>query len=56
MLIAELHGKRCAAIEGNEDYLTSAAFGHLRNVRDGDSGTLLLSVPDQSPGNDDAAC
>jgi hypothetical protein len=35
MLIAELHGKRCAAVEGNEDYLTSAVFGHLRNVRDG---------------------
>jgi hypothetical protein len=35
MLIVELHGKRCADVEGNEDYLTSAVFGHLRNVRDG---------------------
>jgi hypothetical protein len=35
MLIAELHGKRCAAADGNEDYLTSAVFRHLRSVRDG---------------------
>ena len=32
MLLAEVHGKRCHAVEGNEDFLTSAVFGHLRYV------------------------
>lgn len=35
MLLAEIYGKRCAEAEGNEDWLTSAVFGHLRSVRDG---------------------
>src|ERR1039458_9347477 len=35
MLLAEIHGKRCIEAEGNEDWLTSAVFGHLRQVRDG---------------------
>ena len=33
MLLAEIHGKHAEAIEANEDYLTSAVFGHLRHVR-----------------------
>lgn len=32
MLLAELHGKRCPDVEGSEDMLTSAVFGHLRLV------------------------
>ena len=32
MLIAEIHGKRFPDIEGREDFLTSAVFGHLRNI------------------------
>jgi len=32
MLLAEIHGKRNEAITRDEDYLTSAVFGHLRHV------------------------
>jgi hypothetical protein len=32
MLLAEIHGKRLPEIEGSEDYLTSAVFGHLRLI------------------------
>jgi hypothetical protein len=32
MLLAEIHGKRCLAAETNEDWLTSAVFGHLRSI------------------------
>jgi hypothetical protein len=32
MLIAEIHGKRFPEAEGQEDWLTSAVFGHLRFV------------------------
>jgi hypothetical protein len=32
MLLAEIHGKYAEVIEANEDYLTSAVFGHLRLV------------------------
>lgn len=32
MLLAEIHGKRLDAARDNEDYLTSAVFGHLRYV------------------------
>ena len=32
MLLAEIHGKRCAEAEANEDWFTSAVFGHLRAV------------------------
>jgi hypothetical protein len=32
MLLAEIHGKHAEVIEANEDYLTSAVFGHLRLV------------------------
>jgi hypothetical protein len=32
MLLAEIHGKRCIEAESNEDWLTSAVFGHLRSV------------------------
>lgn len=33
MLLAEIHGKRLPEAEGNEDWLTSAVFGHLRHVK-----------------------
>jgi hypothetical protein len=32
MLIAEIHGKRFPESEGQEDWLTSAVFGHLRLI------------------------
>ncbi len=32
MLIAEIHGKRFLEAEGQEDWLTSAVFGHLRHI------------------------
>jgi len=32
MLLAEIHGKAVPEVEGNEDYLTSSVFGHLRCV------------------------
>ncbi len=32
MLLAEIRGKRTASIADNEDYLTSAVFGHLRYI------------------------
>ena len=32
MLIAEIHGKRFPEAEGQEDWLTSAVFGHLRHI------------------------
>jgi hypothetical protein len=32
MLIAETRGKSAAEVQNNEDYLTSAVFGHLRYV------------------------
>lgn len=35
MLIAEIHGKRFPEAEGQEDWLTSAVFGHLRNITPG---------------------
>jgi hypothetical protein len=35
MLIAEIHGKRFAEAEGQEDWLTSAVFGHLRHIPPG---------------------
>jgi hypothetical protein len=35
MLIAEIHGKRFAEAEGQEDWLTSAIFGHLRHIPPG---------------------
>lgn len=34
VLIAELRGKRNAAVAEDEDYLTSTVFGELRHVRD----------------------
>ena len=35
MLIAEIHGKRFPEAEGQEDWLTSAVFGHLRHIPPG---------------------
>ena len=35
MLIAEIHGKRFPEAEGQEDWLTSAVFGHLRHIAPG---------------------
>ena len=32
MLLAEIHGKPCPEVEGIEDLITSAVFGHLRQV------------------------
>lgn len=36
MLLAEIKGKHSSAIETDEDYLTSAVFGHLRFVKHGE--------------------
>ena len=35
MLLAEIHGHGIGEVERNEDYLTSAVFGHLRYVPPG---------------------
>ena len=35
MLIAEIHGKRLPEAEGQEDWFTSAVFGHLRHIAPG---------------------
>jgi hypothetical protein len=35
MLLAEIHGKRFPEAEGQEDWLTSAVFGHLRHIAPG---------------------
>lgn len=35
MLLAEIHGHILREAEGNEDYLTSAVFGHLRYIPPG---------------------
>ena len=35
MLIAEIHGKRFPEAEDQEDWLTSAVFGHLRHIAPG---------------------
>ena len=35
MLVAEIHGKRFAGADNQEDWLTSAVFGHLRHVPPG---------------------
>ncbi|WP_141223814.1 hypothetical protein [Granulicella pectinivorans] len=32
MLLAEIHGKRLPEVETQEDWLTSAVFGHLRHI------------------------
>jgi hypothetical protein len=42
MLIAEIHGKRCPEAEGQEDWLTSAVFGHLRSIAPGPFWADLL--------------
>ena len=42
MLIAEIHGKRFPEAEGQEDWLTSAVFGHLRHIAPGTFWTDLL--------------
>jgi len=42
MLIAEIHGKRFPEAEGQEDWLTSAVFGHLRHIAPGLSGLIFL--------------
>jgi hypothetical protein len=43
MLLAEIHGKRLEEARNNEDYLTSAVFGHLRYVPPGPFWDDLLS-------------
>jgi hypothetical protein len=35
VLIAEIHGMRFPEAEGQDDWLTSAVFGHLRHVAAG---------------------
>jgi hypothetical protein len=42
MLIAEIHGKRFPEAEGQEDWLTSAVFGHLRHIAPGAFWANLL--------------
>jgi hypothetical protein len=42
MLIAEIHGKRFPEAEGQEDWLTSAVFGHLRHISPGAFWTNLF--------------
>ena len=36
MLLEEVHGKRCQAVKGNEDFLTSAMFGQLHHIKQAD--------------------
>ncbi len=52
MLLAEIHGKRLDAARDNEDYLTSAVFGHLRYVPLAYFWTAFLaaakSLPDEA--------
>ncbi len=43
MLIAEIHGKRCPEVENNEDFLTSAIFGHLRSIQPSTFWPVLFS-------------
>jgi hypothetical protein len=43
LLIAEIHGKICPEILGNEDFITSAVFGHLRPVEPNPFWASLLS-------------
>jgi hypothetical protein len=43
MLIAEIRGKACREIRGNEDLITSAVFGHLRFVKPSPFWASLLS-------------
>lgn len=42
MLIAEIHGKRFPEAEGQEDWLTSSVFGHLRHIGPGAFWTGLF--------------
>ena len=42
MLLAELHGKRFQPVEGTQDLLTSAVFGHLRHVDQGDFSAAVF--------------
>jgi len=42
MLLAEIHGKHMEVVESNEDYLTSAVFGHLRLLADNKFWEALL--------------
>lgn len=50
MLLAEIHGKSLEAARDNEDYLTSAVFGHLRYVQPGLFWDVLLKRARGLPG------
>jgi hypothetical protein len=52
MLLAETHGKALDAARKNEDYLTSAVFGHLRYVTPGPFWDRLLMRAVGLPGPD----
>jgi hypothetical protein len=52
MLLAEIHGKALEAARDNEDYLTSAVFGHLRYVPPGPFWDDLLKRAKGLPGED----
>jgi hypothetical protein len=43
VLLAEIKGKGCPELEGEEDLITSAVFGHLRSVPRGIFWHMLLS-------------
>ncbi len=50
MLLAEIHGKTLEVARDNEDYLTSAVFGHLRYVSPGPFWDDLLKRARGLPG------
>lgn len=52
MLLAEIHGKVLEAARDNEDYLTSAVFGHLRYVPPGSFWDDLFTRARGLPGAD----
>lgn len=52
MLLAEIHGKTLDIVRNNEDYLTSAVFGHLRYVQPGRFWDDLLNRAGGLPGPD----
>jgi hypothetical protein len=50
VLLAEIHGKTLEVARDNEDYLTSAVFGHLRYVAPGLFWDELLKRAKGLPG------
>ncbi len=55
MLVAEIHGHVVKELAGNEDYLTSAIFGHLRYLRPAVFWEEFFSLAAGATGDDDLA-